>query len=229
MVFKIEYNAENKPVFAKGVCFYKVFVIFVFGCLLGTYYEEILNFFKEGVWDSRAGVVFGPFNPIYGFGLAACVWILGQKPRPWYQTWIYGALIGGGCEYILNFLQEKVIHSLSWDYSDKFLNLNGRTTIPFMIFWGLGALIIITFVYPFLSRVVEAIPYKIGKIFTNFFLVFLTIDMAMTGISLIRQSQRHQGIEATNPIDSFFDTYFSDEYLETIFPNMDFGGGKNAE
>lgn len=34
----------EEKIFAKGYCFAKVFIFFVIGCLIGTYYEEILWF-----------------------------------------------------------------------------------------------------------------------------------------------------------------------------------------
>ena len=36
-------NEKEKKKFAEGMCFYKVFWIFLFGCVFGAYYEEILN------------------------------------------------------------------------------------------------------------------------------------------------------------------------------------------
>ena len=46
-------NNENKvnketKVFAKGFCFAKIFILFLLGCIFGTYYEEILWRFTNG-------------------------------------------------------------------------------------------------------------------------------------------------------------------------------------
>ncbi len=217
---------SEKKVFAKGYCFYKIFLIFIFGCLLGTYYEQILELVKTGVWESKAGVVIGPFNPIYGFGLAIIIAVLGKEKRPWHRTLIYGALLGGICEYILNFLEELVLNTASWDYSNHFLNINGRTTIPFMLFWGGASLLIIKFVYPTFSKLIELIPYKVGKIVTDILIIFMAINMILTGGALIRQAQRKEGIKADNPISEFFDYFFNDEYLSNVFTNMEIRGDK---
>lgn len=66
---KVIQTKNEKPVFAKGWCFAKIFFMFFIGCIIGTYYEEILNLIRTGVWESRQGIIYGPFNPIYGFGL----------------------------------------------------------------------------------------------------------------------------------------------------------------
>ena len=48
---------DEKKVFAKGWCFAKIFFMFFIGCIIGTYYEEILNYVRNGVWESRQGII----------------------------------------------------------------------------------------------------------------------------------------------------------------------------
>ena len=91
----------------------------------------------ELVWQLRRGVIYGPISPIYGMGAVLMIAILGRKKRPDYQTIFYGALLGGGFEYLISFLQETFLGTVSWDYTNEFLNINGRTTIPYAFVWGL--------------------------------------------------------------------------------------------
>lgn len=93
----------------------KNFMIFVIGCLLGTWYEETLHLVKFGVWASRRGVIYGPFNPVYGLGFALFTILLGRRntTRKWYLTYLYSALIGGTAEYVLNLLQETLLNNKS--------------------------------------------------------------------------------------------------------------------
>ena len=76
---KVIQTENEKPVFAKGWCFAKIFFMFFIGCIIGTYYEEILNLIRTGVWESRQGIIYGPFNPIYGFGFAGFTLLLGKN------------------------------------------------------------------------------------------------------------------------------------------------------
>ena len=158
---------ENKK-FASGMCFYKMFWIFLVGCVFGAYYEEILNlvihfhYHHELVWQLRRGVIYGPISPIYGMGAVLMIAILGRKKRPDYQTIFYGALLGGGFEYLISFLQETFLGTVSWDYTNEFLNINGRTTIPYAFVWGLLALLLVKVVYPLISNIVESFHIKFG-------------------------------------------------------------------
>ncbi|MEG2411077.1 MAG: hypothetical protein RSA96_09100, partial [Erysipelotrichaceae bacterium] len=97
---------NQKRVFAQGFCFAKIFAIFFIGCIIGTYYEEILTFFTKGVWESRSGLIYGPFNPIYGFGFAGFIALLGKNlaKRKWYITYFWSCIIGGVAEFSLSLI-----------------------------------------------------------------------------------------------------------------------------
>lgn len=215
----------NKP-FAAGVCFRKMFFIFLIGSVIGSVYEEILymgqSLIKTGQLDFalRQGVIYGPFNVVYGFGAVLMCLVLVTKKRPAWQTFTISAVLGGVLEYILSLLQEIFTHTVSWDYSNKFLNIGGRTTIPYMLVWGLLGLVFVDYVYPFFSRLIERIPLKTGEIFFRVALVFMLIDMAVSWTAVIRQTLRHNNVPPFTPVGEFYDSYYTDEFLEHYYPNM---------
>ena len=226
-----KYILKNKTIFAKGICFDKLFAIFIIGSIIGSFYEEILNLFlvysKTGniVWEYRRGVIYGPFNVIYGFGAIVIVSLLADKNHKWYQTIFYGALLGGGIEYFIGFLQETFTNSISWDYSNKFLNINGRTTIPYMFIWGMFSFLFVKYLYPFISSKIEKIPYNLGKLLTNIFLIFMVFNMIISWSAIIRQNLRNNNIPAITPYGKFLDKHYDDKFMEKYFPNMSFRKG----
>lgn len=219
-------ETNEKKVFAPGLTFYKLFAIFVIGSILGVYYEQILHLVKtyiatgDIVWESRRGVIYGPFNPLYGFGLALMTYFLAHHKRPIYVTFLYAALLGGAVEYLISFLQETFIGTVSWDYSDLFLNINGRTTIPLMVFWGLSGMLLVRVVYPYISKLIEAIPYKIGKTISIVLIIFLSIDCLISWTALFRQDLRRNNIEPYTVVGELYDKYYTDEFLSKYYPNM---------
>ena len=68
------------------------------------------------------------------------------------NVFLIGTVLGGAFEYLCSLFQEKVFGSISWDYSNHFLNINGRTTIPFAIVWGILCVLMIKIVLPYLSN-----------------------------------------------------------------------------
>ena len=218
--------SSTSVVFAQGLCKQKLFLIFLIGSIIGAYYEQILHligmYIKTNtiVWEYRRGVIYGPFNVIYGFGAVIMTLLFVPKNYKWYQIILYGALLGGGVEYIVSFLQETFTHTTSWDYSERFLNINGRTTIPYMIIWGIFSLIFVKYLYPFVSKLIESIPYSIGTIFTKIMLIFMIFNMVISWSAIIRQTLRRNNVPPITNIGKFYDKYYPDEYLAKYFPNM---------
>ena len=134
-------SIKNNKVFAEGYSAKKLFLVFAIGSIIGALYEQILNLIKvyistgNIVWELRRGVIYGPFSPIYGAGAVLIVYLLVKPNYSNIKTFLYGSILGGAFEYIISFLQETFTHTISWDYSNYFLNINGRTTIPYMIVW----------------------------------------------------------------------------------------------
>lgn len=212
---------ENKK-FAEGYCFTKIFIFFLIGCLIGTYYEEILWFIRYGEWSNRQGLIYGPFSPIYGVGVAIFVIFLGKNNdrRSVWKTLIYAAIIGGGTEFMTSLIADKVFGVQFWDYSNEFLNIFGRTTIPFMIFWGIGGTVLMKIIYPWISKWIEKIPYKIGKPIYIVVLIFILVDVILTYGALGRMALRDNGVKPYTFVGEFMDKVYTDEFLYDKFPIM---------
>lgn len=203
-----------------------LFIIFMVGCIFGTYYEEILNLIELSikglpvVYSIRRGVLYGPFSPIYGMGALALTLVLCKKERPMWKTFLIATFLGGFTEYIISFLQETFIGTISWDYSQRLLNINGRTTIPIMLFWGLLGIIFVKFIYPLLMRCINKIPKKIGeKVVLVLFIIF-TFDFMLSMTALFRQHFRSRNMAPLSFIGEFCDSYYPDEVLIKYYPNM---------
>ena len=211
---------KKKEVFAEGFCFYKVFLLYVIGCMIGVYYEEVLTVCRTGEWLSRQGIIYGPFNPVYGLGfLAFTVLLCRNLKRKWWLTYIYSCFIGGAAEVITSLISEYVFKVNAWDYSDKFLNIMGRTTIPFMLFWGLGGLIFVKLVYPGLSKLIELIPKRIGNLIMPTFLIFVLLSHVISYSALFRYGTRAEGQPASNAIEAVLDKYYDDDLMKQYYEN----------
>lgn len=219
-------KVEKSPKFADGLCVYKLFWIFLIVSVLGVYYEQILNlithYFKSQsfFWERRAGVIYGPLSPIYGFGAICMIMILLRKKRTNWQLFLLGSIVGGIFEYGMSYLQEIFTGTVSWNYSRHFLNIGGRTTIPFMLVWGAFAILLVKGIYPKLSEWIENIPCLVGNKLTRFFIVIVFLDCIISLLAVTRQTLRRNDIPPLTPIDRIMDAYFTDSDLTKRFPNM---------
>ena len=211
-------NKKEVKVFANGMCFNKIFWVFMFGCIFGVVCETIYFFLKYNIVESRSGLIYGPLNLVYGFGTIALLLTL-YKIKDTKKVFIFSAIIGGAVEYICSLFQEKVFGTISWDYINNFLNFGGRTDLLHMIFWGLLGVFFIKHVWPFLNKSIERVPYLVGNIITIVMIIFITFNITISYLAVDRQVKRHEGIEATNKMEVFLDNHYTDEYLAKIFTN----------
>ena len=229
IVFKKHHNRPSsrasypaaKKSFANGLNYYKLFWIFFIGCILGVVVELLNCLYTLHTLESRSGVIYGPFNPVYGFGAVALTLALCWIPKKnLLVIFLVGAISGGVVEYLCSFIQELCFGTVSWNYGSQALNFNGRTSIKVCIYWGLLSILWIRMIYPLLSTLIEKIPNGIGKPLTIALTVFLVLDMAISGLAVYRQMERKNGIPANNSIAQFLDQHYPDERLKKLYPNM---------
>lgn len=219
----IDYREEKTQHFARGINFYKLFLVFFVGSFAGVIVEMLWCFVRHGHFESRTGLVYGPFNPVYGTGALCLSWVLYEyRNRSAIYSFLGGFITGSVVEYVCSFVQETLFGSTSWDYSNVPLNINGRICLLYSIFWGFLGVFWIKSVYPRFSIWVLKIPNRIGKALVWILLAFMLFDTAVSGIAVYRWSERVKGKESSSAFESFLDRRFTDERMQRIYPNMVF-------
>lgn len=213
-------NDEEKP-FAFGLCFTKLFYLFMIGSVVGTILETIWALVVDGQFEFRVGMVYGPFIPVYGGG-AAFLTIVLYKLYKLNDTLIYviGAVVGAGFEYLCSWLQETILGTVSWDYSNTPFNLNGRTNLMYALIWGFLGLVWVRYLYPFAAKCIEKIPKRAGSILTTFLIIFMIFNSVMSIAAVWRWGERDDGVAAQSNFEVYLDKHFDDEKMELLFPNM---------
>ena len=219
----IDYREEKTNHFARGLNGYKLFLILFVGSFAGVVIELLWCFVRHGYFESRSGLVYGPFNLVYGMGaLCLSLVLYSYRNRSAIYSFIGGFVTGSVVEYACSFFQEMLFGSTSWDYSSVPLNINGRICLLYSIFWGFLGVFWIKSIYPRFSVWVLKIPNRIGKILVWILLVFMIFNSIVSALAVYRWSERIDGKEASNTIESVLDERFTDERMERIYPNMEF-------
>ncbi len=220
----IDYEERKQKHFAQGINFYKLFWVCFIGSFAGVVVELIWCFIRNGYIESRSGLVYGPFNLLYGAGAVALTLTLYRyRNRSASISFIGGMIVGSVVEYVCSWGQEMVFGSRSWDYSSMPFNINGRICLLYSVFWGILGVLWVKNIYPRMAKLILYIPNKAGKIISWILLVFMVINVSMTVITVYRWTQRMDGNTATNSFEEFIDNHFPDERMERIFANMNFG------
>lgn len=217
---KLDVPKETSTVFAHGCSFHKIVWLFFIGAFLGDITETIFCRVVGGEWMSRSSVVWGPFSIVWGLAIAFATLLL-YRYREKSDRYLFavGTFLGGAYEYICSVFTEIVFGKVFWDYSHIPFNLGGRINLLYCFFWGIAAVVWMKLLYPKASALIEKVPVRLGKIITWLLVVFMCCDMAVSGLALIRSTQRTNGVPAKAGWQRIMDERFDDERLERIYPN----------
>ena len=219
----IDLEEEKTGHFAMGLNFYKLILLVFIGSFAGVVVEMLWCLLTNGYLESRAGLVYGPFNLLYGVGaVTLSVCLFRYRNRSSGFSFAGGMIVGSVVEYVCSWGQELLFGSTSWDYSNLPFNLNGRICLLYSVFWGILGVLWMKNLYPRLARWILKLPNRLGKAFTVAMAVFLVVNGVVTLLAVDRWSERIAGEPAVTAADRLFDEHFPDARMERVFANMEF-------
>lgn len=203
--------------------YFTLFWLFIAGCVFGLAVETVFHAIVYGGFESRTGLVWGPFSPIYGVGAVVLTAFLNRFYHSHNLIIFLVAMVLGSCiEYGTSLLMEYLWGAIAWDYTGTFGSIDGRTNFAFGVMWGLLGLVWVRTVLPFIRRVFSHIHAKslLARVITFALTLFMVVDITTTVLALDREGQRARNIPATTWEQQFFDEYFPDSYLQARMQNM---------
>lgn len=163
------------------------FLIYAFiGWLLETFYALGIS----GYFIKR-GFLYGPLCPIYGWGGIILISLLNKYKSNSFKLFFYSSIVFSIFEYLVGFGIDALFATKLWDYTNDFMNLNGRISIFYSVAWGIIALFFINHVHPFIEQKVDLIIKKFPK---TLYLVFINFSFAIFIIDTIFSSLKYLNI-----------------------------------
>ena len=199
---------------------YKLLYIFIISSICGYFIELIWSLVTKGIFINHSAVVIGPFNFAYGIcGVALTLLLYKFKDESYLKIFLLSFIGGSILEYIMSLGMEIVLGFTAWDYSNNFLNINGRICLLFSIFWGFLGILWIKILYPQFDKIFNKINPKIAKIIIICLTIFLLLDILLTISSVNRARKADNGIPPNNSYEKFLDNTFNSKYLKNMFNN----------
>lgn len=201
--------------------FYQYLIIFLVASVLGLILETIWMFVAYGVLESRVGLVWGPFSPLYGCGavlLTVVLWRL--RDQPTWMIFLISAGLGGILEQLAGWSMETVMHAWSWSYLHFPDHITQWVAWRFLIVWGLLGV-------AWCKVIMPELLYRIGEptsrrqaVVVSFLTVFIALDIAMTVACFWRAGKREEGVPPQNVFEEYVDRHFGDEFIKGKFENL---------
>lgn len=126
---------------------------FIVYAVIGWLYESVwcVLIDENGTFINR-GFLYGPWIPVYGFGMFIVLFFLTKtKIQNGFFVFLSGALLSTAAELITSYFLEYLTGHFLWDYSDFFMNFEGRIAVKPEIMFGLLVLFGIKVVHPWMK------------------------------------------------------------------------------
>lgn len=214
---------EQGIIFARGINAAKLIWVLFISSLIGDIIETIYVLIVGHELMRRSSFVLGPFSLVWGLGAVILTLALSKvKRQNNLSIFISGFFFGGVFEYLCSVFTEVFFGMKFWDYSHMPFNIDGRTNLLFMFFWGIVALVWFKFIYPPFSKFIEKIPPVTGSVLAVFIALFFICNGTVTSMVMIRTTDRKKHPEARNVIEQFIDNEYPNEVVRKLWPNMNF-------
>lgn len=205
--------------------FFNVFWTFVVCCFLGDIVEVMFHMVvvDPGVYQDRAGLLYGPFSPIYGLGAVFMTMALNRlKDKNIILLFAVCTVIGGVFEYLVSWFMEIGFGAIAWDYHDQWLGwvFDGRTCPLYAAMFGLLGVVWIRLLLPRLLKLINRIPWNKRVIVTTVCGVLMFVNCFMTLQALDNWYARVAGKQPASPVEQFYADYYPNEFMENRFQSM---------
>lgn len=167
---------------------------FLVYCMIGWIYEVVWEAAIGNGFVNR-GFLYGPYLPIYGFGVLTLLFVLRNLLHKKIKIgkininpiiiFLAILIIVSVIEFTASLGMEILFHKRWWDYSyDKF-NLNGRISLRNSSILAGGGFVLVYFVQPFLDKIFSKLKEKHMKNIATMIILVVSIDFIVTILGYI--------------------------------------------
>lgn len=169
-------------------------LFFYIYCFFGWVWESTYVSVRHRKLVNR-GFLKGPFLPIYGSG-AICILVVtipvrGNIPA----MFVTGMAAAAVLEYVTGYVMERLFRVRYWDYTGKFMNVNGYICLSSVLCWGVMTILVVNVIHARVEHVVlqqskwviEAIVFITTPILTADFVTSFIAAMRLRDILISKE------------------------------------------
>ena len=200
-----------------NITYNKLLVLFLIGCVIGVLLEGFFCLITKGHWENHVVSVFFPLNILYGSG--AILFYVGATKlsrQSLSNKVVIMTTIATLLELFCGLFLKYKLGMKAWSYTNRVLNYQGIICLEFSLAWGIVALVFFKQL-PNINKFLDKFDKRKYEIIYIVITCLLIVDLFLTGASIIRWSERHYGIEATNKFKQVIDLELSDKWMQNRF------------
>ena len=151
---------------------FEILFTFVICGIIGWVFETIEVWIHFGTLTARGilfisqingfPIIWGlPFILMYGIGGAILIWCFKPLKNEMFMLFFVGMLVLTIFEYATSVLCEYLLGVTLWDYSNMFMNFQGRVCLRSSLAWGVLSVVSVKLLGPLFHRLYVELEYKI--------------------------------------------------------------------
>lgn len=155
----------------------RLFYLFMFFtvAIIGWLWEGIYDLLHFGVLANH-GVLFGPWEPIYGSAAVFLYFILKRYKKMPFVVFMGSFVFCTIIEYGTGYYLETTKGLTWWTYHNIPFNIDGRICLLSSIVFGLAGVLLIYFIAPKLKKMYDKLSYKTIAVLILVLMSIFTID-----------------------------------------------------
>ena len=126
-------------------------IFFFIYAIIGWILETVYCVYVVGHFEKR-GFLYGPLCPIYGYGALILLVTLKRFDKNKITLFVMSAVIFSVFEYLVGYGLDALFGMKFWDYSNDFLNINGRIALWFSVIWGVFGILFMNYIHPTIKK-----------------------------------------------------------------------------
>ena len=221
-----------------GIEIYEILIWFLIYGVIGWIFESSLRSIADKKFVNR-GFLFGPFIPIYAFGVTGFVFLLNPiytlKPieftltglpqghqtvsfdYKYYLIFIGGMIISSILEYVVHFSMEKLFNQHWWDYTPYKYNTKGRVCFSITFCWGALSIAAVHFIHPLIGKNITALlPKKAGVVVIIVAYSALIVDWVISFVVASKKKKKMAAEKAEASAQALEETEAESEQKEGV-------------
>lgn len=171
--------------------------VYALAGLIGTVHKTIWAYQAKGMFEYRNGSILTPPSTTCTVSALAIVIALHRIDREW------KVVLGSRSRRRHAGVRDESDPTVSagrrsWNSANEPLNIGGRTTVPFMLFWGLLCYLIVRFILPLVLWLVHLIDDTWHTRLATILLAWILIDAVGALPAIFLYGQRANGVVLDN-------------------------------
>ena len=179
----------------------KYFLYFITYSFLGWLMEVCCGLIEQKKFVNR-GFLIGPICPIYGYGVLAIIFLIGNDTSDVLGVFLKAILICSILEYFTSYFMEKIFKARWWDYSKRKFNINGRICLETMLPFGVLGCAVVYLLHPLVVRFINIFSSTLIVVIAIIIFIIYLVDniISFNVMNKIKKEIKKQAVDNTELI-----------------------------